>query len=85
MANGTAHRINRAIELLPQDQAIYYPGPHSGHVLTYAQGKEDLGTWADYINVGWSMVRSTWRAWPSLMRGLGRWRSDALRPSHARQ
>jgi 4-hydroxy-2-oxoheptanedioate aldolase len=45
-------RINRAIELLGQDQAIYYDGPHSGHVLTYAQGRDDAGTWADYMNVG---------------------------------
>jgi 4-hydroxy-2-oxoheptanedioate aldolase len=45
-------RINRAIEMLSRDQAIYYVGPHSGHVLTYAQGKQDAGTWADYINVG---------------------------------
>src|SRR3984957_15714884 len=44
--------INRAIELLAQDQAIYYDGPHSGHVLTHAQGRDDAGTWADYINVG---------------------------------
>ena len=47
-----ARRINRAIELLAEDQAIYYVGPHSGHVLTRAQGREDAGTWADYINVG---------------------------------
>ena len=47
-----ANRINRAIELLGQDQGIYYMGPHSGHVLTRAQGREDAGTWADYINVG---------------------------------
>lgn len=47
-----ARRINRAIELLQQDQAIYYAGPHSGHVLTYQQGREDAHTWADYINVG---------------------------------
>lgn len=47
-----AQRINRAIELLAQNQAIYYDGPHSGHVLTRAQGREDGGTWADYINVG---------------------------------
>jgi len=47
-----ASRINRAIELLSQDQAIYYVGPHTGHVLTYAQGREDAGTWADYINIG---------------------------------
>jgi 4-hydroxy-2-oxoheptanedioate aldolase len=47
-----ARRINRAIELLAQDQAIYYTGGHSGHVLTRAQGCEDAHTWADYINVG---------------------------------
>ncbi len=47
-----ADRINRAIELLSQGQAIYYDGPHSGHVLTYAQGRDDAGTWADYMNVG---------------------------------
>jgi 2-keto-3-deoxy-L-rhamnonate aldolase RhmA len=44
--------INRAIELLAQDQAIYYTGGHSGHVLTRTQGREDANTWADYINVG---------------------------------
>jgi 4-hydroxy-2-oxoheptanedioate aldolase len=47
-----ASRINRAIELLVQDQAIYYVGGHSGHVLTYERGQEDARTWADYINVG---------------------------------
>lgn len=47
-----AERINRAIELLEQDQAIWYEGPHSGHVLTRAQGAADAATWADYINVG---------------------------------
>ena len=45
-------RINRAIELLGQGQAIYYVGAHTGHVLTNAQGVEDSKTWADYINVG---------------------------------
>src|SRR5581483_10245329 len=45
-------RSNRAIELLAQDQAIYYVGAHSGHVLTRVQGREDAGTWADYINIG---------------------------------
>src|SRR5690242_19901805 len=47
-----ARRINRAVELLAQDQAIYYTGGHSGLVLTLAQGRADAGTWADYINVG---------------------------------
>jgi 2-keto-3-deoxy-L-rhamnonate aldolase RhmA len=47
-----ASRVNRAIELLEQGQAIYYTGAHSGHVLTRAQGRADAETWADYINVG---------------------------------
>jgi 4-hydroxy-2-oxoheptanedioate aldolase len=47
-----ANRSNRAIELLAQDQAIYYVGHHTGHVLTRAQGRADAATWADYINVG---------------------------------
>jgi 4-hydroxy-2-oxoheptanedioate aldolase len=47
-----ARRINRAIELLEQDQAIYYAGEHTGHVLTEAQGRADALIWADYINVG---------------------------------
>jgi 4-hydroxy-2-oxoheptanedioate aldolase len=45
-------RINRAIELLEQDQPIYYVGGHTGHVLTREQGREDARIWADYINVG---------------------------------
>ncbi|MBS0561660.1 MAG: hypothetical protein JSR21_16545 [Proteobacteria bacterium] len=45
-------RINRAIELLAQDQAIYYEGAHTGAVLTAEQGARDAGTWADYINIG---------------------------------
>jgi 4-hydroxy-2-oxoheptanedioate aldolase len=47
-----ASRINRAIELLAEDQAIYYTGAHSGHVLSRAQGRADAATWADYINIG---------------------------------
>ncbi|MBV9356666.1 MAG: hypothetical protein JO023_14230 [Chloroflexi bacterium] len=45
-------RINRAVELLAQDQPIYYTGGHTGHVLTQEQGRRDADTWADYINVG---------------------------------
>ena len=45
-------RINRAIELLEQDQPIYYTGGHTGAVLTYEQGKKDAHIWADYINIG---------------------------------
>lgn len=47
-----AARINRAVELLEQDQPIYYVGGHTGHVLSYEQGRKDAHTWADYINVG---------------------------------
>ena len=49
---GFMARINKAIELLSVDQPIYYTGAHSGHVLTYEQGKKDAHTWADYINIG---------------------------------
>jgi 4-hydroxy-2-oxoheptanedioate aldolase len=47
-----AGRVNRAIALLAQDQAIYYAGQHTGHMLTPEQGRADAHTWADYINVG---------------------------------
>jgi 4-hydroxy-2-oxoheptanedioate aldolase len=47
-----AGRINRAIELLAQDQAIYYTGGHSGHELGREAGRADSRIWADYINVG---------------------------------
>ena len=32
-----ATRINRAIELLAQDQPLYYSGGHTGHVLAVAR------------------------------------------------
>jgi 2-keto-3-deoxy-L-rhamnonate aldolase RhmA len=63
-------RINRAIELLQQDQAIYYTGGHSGHVLTYAQGREDALTWADYINVGMEHGAFDMAGLAEYMRGL---------------
>src|ERR1043165_2268908 len=47
-----AARINRAIELLAQDQPLYYSGGHTGHVLTREQGRKDAHIWSDYINVG---------------------------------
>jgi 4-hydroxy-2-oxoheptanedioate aldolase len=63
-------RINRAIELLEQDQAIYYVGQHTGHVLTYAQGREDAHTWADYINVGMEHGSFDMPGLAEYMRGL---------------
>ena len=65
-----ASRINRAIELLQQDQAIYYTGGHSGHVLTYAQGCDDALTWADYINVGMEHGAFDMTGFAEYMRGL---------------
>lgn len=45
-------RINRAIEMLARDRAIYYSGHHTGHILTAEQGRQDAATWADYLNIG---------------------------------
>ena len=63
-------RINRAIELLEQDQAIYYTGGHSGHMLAYAQGREDTHVWADYINVGMEHGAFDMAGLAEYMRGL---------------
>ena len=63
-------RINRAIELLEQDQAIYYTGAHTGHVLTYQQGRADAHTWADYINVGMEHGAFDLAGLAEYMRGL---------------
>jgi 4-hydroxy-2-oxoheptanedioate aldolase len=63
-------RINRALELLQQGQAIYYVGGHSGHVLTYEQGRKDADTWADYINVGMEHGAFDMAGLAEYMRGL---------------
>jgi len=79
-----SNRINRAAELLEQDQAIYYSGGHSGHVLTYTQGREDALTWADYINVGMEHGAFDMTGLGEYMRGLvegGPTRSGHLTPS----
>src|SRR5205085_3885831 len=64
-------RINRCIELLEQDQAIYYDGPHSGHVLTHAQGRIDAATWADYMNVGMEHGSFDMAGLAEYLRGMG--------------
>jgi 4-hydroxy-2-oxoheptanedioate aldolase len=63
-------RINRAIDLLAQDQAIYHTGGHTGHVLTYEQGRQDAHTWADYINVGMEHGSFDLAGLAEYMRGL---------------
>ncbi|HEX5327445.1 MAG TPA: aldolase/citrate lyase family protein [Acetobacteraceae bacterium] len=65
-----ASRINRAIELLQQDQAIYYTGHHTGHVLNYEAGKKDAHTWADYINIGMEHGAFDLSGLEQYMRGL---------------
>ena len=77
-------RINRCVELLEQDQAIYYDGPHSGHVLTHAQGRIDAGTWADYMNVGMEHGCFDMAGLSNYMRGMvdaGPTRSGHLTPT----
>ena len=65
-----APRINKAIELLGEGQAIYYVGQHTGHVLTRAQGLKDARTWADYINVGMEHGAFDMAGLAEYMRGL---------------
>ena len=65
-----AKRINRAIELLEAGQALYYDGPHTGHVLTCEQGRKDATTWADYINVGMEHGAFDMTGLEAYMRGL---------------
>jgi 4-hydroxy-2-oxoheptanedioate aldolase len=65
-----AQRINRAVELLGDDQAIYYVGGHSGHVLNCAEGREDALTWADYINIGMEHGAFDMTGLAEYMRGL---------------
>src|SRR5690242_2326602 len=45
-------------------------GPHTGHVLTHAQGKEDAPTWADYINIGMEHGAFDMAGLAEYMRGL---------------
>jgi len=52
-----AKRINRAVELLADGQPIYYTGSHTGApgglgdaAASFAQGKKDAQTYADYIS-----------------------------------
>ncbi len=74
------HRINRAIELLAQDLAIYYIGGHTGHTLTYASGRQDANTWADYINIGMEHGSFDMAGLAEYMRGLVD--SDPTRSGH---
>lgn len=42
-------RINRVIELLAEDQPVYYTGANSAGAASFEQGKADAQTYADYL------------------------------------
>ncbi len=64
------NRINKIIELLEQDQPVYYTGSHTGAVLTYESGREMAKTWADYINIGMEHGTFDLAGLGEFMRGL---------------
>jgi len=59
-------RVNKAIELLEQDQPIYYTGGRGG----YEEGKALAGTWADYINYEMEHGPLDFTALRNFMQGL---------------
>lgn len=63
-------RINRTIELLADGEPVYYAGGHTGYVLTREQGRQDAGTWADYINIGMEHGAFDMTGLDHYMRGL---------------
>jgi 4-hydroxy-2-oxoheptanedioate aldolase len=63
-------RINKAIELLEQDQPIFYMGSHTGAELTYEAGKSMAKTFADYINIGMEHGSFDMPGLDQFMRGL---------------
>ena len=62
-----AERINKAIELLAQDQPVYYA---SVHEVDYETGRAMAGTWADYINVSMEHGAFDMPGLTAFMRGL---------------
>ncbi len=62
--------INRAIELLAQDQPIYYTGSHSGTAGTFEQGKADAQTYADYLSYDMEHAPFDVRGLSEYMKGL---------------
>lgn len=63
-------RINKAVELLEQDQPVYYIGSHTGAELSYEAGKSMAKTWADYINIGMEHGSFDMAGLDNFMRGL---------------
>ena len=63
-------RVNKAIELLADDQPVFYTGSHTGANLNYDAGRAMAKTWADYINVGMEHGSFDLAGLDSFMRGL---------------
>ena len=67
-----ATRINRAIDLLEQGQAIYYTGSHEGTEGSFEQGVTDAQTWADYISYDMEHAPFDVKGLADYMRGLAK-------------
>ena len=77
-------RINRAIELLEQDQAdLLRRRPYRPCADATSRGSEDAHTWADYINVGMEHGAFDMAGLAAYMRGLVDGGPTRLRPPHA--
>jgi len=62
--------INRALELLADNQPVYYTGSHSGTAGTFEQGKKDAQTFADYISYDMEHAPFDVKGLQEYMRGL---------------
>jgi len=60
-------RINRTIELLGQGQPVYYTGTGE---LTYENGREQAGTWSDFLMVDFEHHAFDIKGLAEFMRGL---------------
>jgi len=63
-------RINRIIELLAADQPVYYTDASSGGAQSFAQGKTDAQTYADYLTYDMEHAPFDVKALAEYMRGL---------------
>jgi 4-hydroxy-2-oxoheptanedioate aldolase len=68
----SAHRINRAVELLAQGQPVYYTGSHEGTEGSFEQGVKDAQTWADYISYDMEHAPFDVKGLGDYMRGLAK-------------
>ncbi len=63
-------RVNKAIELLENDQPVFYTGSHTTSNLNYDAGLAMADTWADYINIGMEHGSLDLAGLDGYMRGL---------------